>query len=191
MLRRSASANHSKPLPVLREEFRWLRHETCRPGRGLPDWGAKGDHWRGHVVSSRFGYQRSTQPIGPANDAPAQLAEFTMRDPILSKINPNIDKLKPNFGETHALINYDVSYVDNMELPVAMEALNVPIPITNPPQPVQTPFPGPRLPYGWVGSAQTVQQFQAATSDFLSDDPALNGLERTSMAQAGHNIILQ
>lgn len=115
------------------------------------------------------------QPIGPANDSPAQLAEFTIRDPILSKINPNIDKLKPNFGETHALINYDVSYVDNMTLPVAMAALDVPIPITNPALPVQMPLPGPRLPYGWVGSAQTVAQFQKGAADFLSTGPA-NGL---------------
>lgn len=115
------------------------------------------------------------QPIGPSNDAPAQLAEFTIRDPVLSKINPNIDKLKPNFGETHALINYDVSYVDNMALPVAMAALDVPVPITDPPLPVQTPFPGPRLPYGWVGSSQTVDQFQKAAADFLSLGPA-NGL---------------
>ncbi len=115
------------------------------------------------------------QPIGPSNDAPAQLAEFTIRDPILSKINPNIDKLKPFFGETHALINYDVSYVDNMALPVAMAALDVPIPITDPPLPVQTPFPGPRLPYGWVGSSQTVSQFQASMNDFLKRGP-INGL---------------
>jgi len=115
------------------------------------------------------------QPIGPSSDAPAQLAEFTIRDPILSKINPNIDKLKPFFGETHSLINYDVSYVDNMTLPVAMAALDVPIPITDPPLPVQTPFPGPRLPFGWVGSAQTVGQFQKAMAEFLGVGPS-NGL---------------
>ncbi len=115
------------------------------------------------------------QPRGPSNDAPAQLAEFTMRDPVLSKINPNIDKLHEFFGETHALINYDVSYVDNMALPVAMAALDVPIPITDPPLPVQTPFPGPRLPFGWVGSAQTVEQFQKAAAEFLSLGAA-NGL---------------
>lgn len=115
------------------------------------------------------------QPIGPSSDAPAQLAEFTIRDPILSKINPNIDKLKPNFGETHALINYDVSYVDNMALPVAMAALDVPIPITDPPLPVQTPFPGPRLPFGWVGSSLTVDQFQKSMAEFLAVGPG-NGL---------------
>jgi hypothetical protein len=115
------------------------------------------------------------QPIGPSNDSPAQLAEFTIRDPVLSKINPNIDKLKPFYGETHALINYDVSYVDNMTLPVAMAALDVPIPITDPPLPTQTPFPGPKLPYGWVGSSQTVEQFQKSVADFLSLGPT-NGL---------------
>jgi hypothetical protein len=57
-------------------------------------------------------------------------------------------------GETHALINYDVSYVDNMALPVAMEALDVPVPVqTVPPLNPANPNPGPRLPYGWIGAA--------------------------------------
>lgn len=122
--------------------------------------------------------KNDSEPIGPANDAPAQLAEFTIRDTILSTINPHIDELFPNHGETHALFNYDVSYVDNMTLPVAMEALDVPVPITDPPVPplVVTPFPGPRLPYGWVGSAQTVDQFEAALRDFLKPNDPVNGL---------------
>jgi hypothetical protein len=108
------------------------------------------------------------QAHAPVGDAPSQLIEWTIRDPVLSTINRNIDILKPNFGETHALINYDVSYVDNMALPVAMEALDVPIPVTNPPQPVQKPYPGPRLPYGWVGAALTLPDFQAAMNNILN-----------------------
>jgi hypothetical protein len=116
---------------------------------------------------------RKTEPPqqahAPASDSPSQLIEWTMRDPVLSTLNPNIDLLKPNFGETHALINYDVSYVDNMALPVAMEALDVPIPITEPPQKtVQIPFPGPRLPYGYVGAALSLPAFQTAVDSILT-----------------------
>src|SRR5262249_10508401 len=35
--------------------------------------------------------------------------------------------------------------------------------------------PGPRLPFGWIGAAQTAAEFQGALSDFTSNTPA-NGL---------------
>jgi hypothetical protein len=116
------------------------------------------------------------QAKAPVNDAPAQLAEWTIRDPVLAIINPNIEKVKLNSGETHALVNYDVSYVDSMQLPVAMEALDVPIPVT--PQPEldkKNPNPGPSLPYGWIGAAQTPAEFQASMASFTSDGQQ-NGL---------------
>lgn len=117
------------------------------------------------------------QAKAPAGDAPSQLIEWTMRDPVLSLLNPNIDLLHPNFGETHANINYDVSYVDNMALPVAMAALDVPVPVqTVPPLDPRNPNPGPRLPYGWIGAAQSFEEFQRAITDFTADDPAINGL---------------
>ncbi len=122
-----------------------------------------------HVVPAQ-------QAKAPANDAPAQLTEWTMRDPVLSIINPNIDIDHPFFGETHANINYDVSYVDSMALPVAMEALDVPVPVqTVPPLDPRNPNPGPRLPFGWIGAAQTPAEFQADISAFTQTG-AQNGL---------------
>ena len=98
----------------------------------------------------------------PLDDAPSQLAEFTIRDPYQLTLNPGLDP--KTLGP---LINYDVSYVDSMVLPVAMEATNVPIPNATPAMPAA---------YGWTGAAQTTQTLQAAIKNFTSDDPNLNGL---------------
>ena len=52
--------------------------------------------------------------------APAQLAEWTFRDPYLENfINDPL--------QTFPLINYDVSYVNNLAAPVTIEATDVPI----------------------------------------------------------------
>jgi hypothetical protein len=109
------------------------------------------------------------QALAPVGDAPSQLIEWTIRDPVLSTLNPNIDLLHANHGETHANINYDVSYVDNMALPVAMEALDVPVPVqTVPPLDPRNPNPGPRLPYGWIGAALTLPEFQNAVNNIIT-----------------------
>jgi hypothetical protein len=99
----------------------------------------------------------------PLNDAPSQLTEYTIRDPYQKTLNPglNLDELGP-------LINYDVSYVDSMVLPVAMEATDVPIPNPNGPK--------TRTPYGWVGASQVNKTIQDGIRDFTSNDPKLNGL---------------
>jgi hypothetical protein len=135
----------------------------------------------GMVMWYRQGLNNQTDRTNPApeqakatrNDAPSQLIEWTMRDPVLSIVNPNIDILKPNFGETHANINYDVSYVDSMALPVAMEALDVPVPVQPTPSlDPRNPNPGPRLPFGWIGAAQTADELQAELRDFTSNGAA-------------------
>ncbi|MFO0810254.1 MAG: hypothetical protein U0746_16655 [Gemmataceae bacterium] len=146
--------------------------------------GTNGQAATGMVLWYRQGLNNQTdrhqpaplQAKAPANDAPAQLAEWTIRDTVLSIINPNIDRLHLFYGETHANINYDVSYVDSMALPVAMAALDVPVPVqTVPPLDPRNPNPGPRLPYGWIGAAQTAAEFQAALANFTSNTSA-NGL---------------
>ena len=72
----------------------------------------------------------------PLPDAPAQLTEFTIRDPYLKLW------LKDP-AQTGILFNYDVSYVDSLVAPIAMEATNVPI--TNQAPPVNQS-------YGWAGA---------------------------------------
>jgi hypothetical protein len=47
---------------------------------------------------------------------------------------------------------------------------------TVPPLDPRNPNPGPRLPYGWIGAAQSPDEFQKAVNDFTSNDRNINGL---------------
>ena len=97
---------------------------------------------------------------GPALDSPDQLAEWTIRDKVyLSNIRT---KNSIPTSEKVTLVNYDVSYVDNMFLPVAMEALDVPIP--------HPPFPPGRnsQPYGWIGAINTSAELQGKITTFTT-----------------------
>jgi len=103
---------------------------------------------------------------GPALDSPDQLAEWTIRDKAYLS-NPKITARTKNeipASEKVNLINYDVSYVDNMFLPVAMEALDVPIPAP--------PFPPGRKPqpYGWIGAINKSQDLQAKILAFTGSN---------------------
>ncbi|MCW5558148.1 MAG: hypothetical protein KIT22_10005, partial [Verrucomicrobiae bacterium] len=109
-------------------------------------------------------WYRSDHFVGPALDSPDQLLEWTIRDQqYLSnpQINARTQQRIPA-SEKVTLINYDVSYVDNMFLPVAMEALDVPVPA--PP----VPFDQNRGPYGWIGSTNTPQDLQAKLKAFAA-----------------------
>jgi hypothetical protein len=101
----------------------------------------------------------------PANDAPDQLLEMTFRDDYLSGLSTAQHGLIPE-SEQHALVNYDVSYVDSILQPVAMEATNVPI----------QNFPTDDPAFGWIGASQTVDQLQGKIAAFASNDPSVNGL---------------
>jgi hypothetical protein len=112
-----------------------------------------------------------TAKLAPALDSPDQLLEWTIRDgPYLG--NPQITArtggLIPD-SEKVTLINYDVSYVDNMFLPVAMEALDVPVPA--PP----VPFTQNRGPYGWIGATNTTANLQGKIRAFTAPGGALLG----------------
>jgi len=88
-------------------------------------------------------FYHATTPQGIALDAPTQLTEFTIRDPYLT--NWLTEKI---VAETTVEFNYDVSYVDSLTAPIAMEAVNVPVPIPNNPNP-----PTQGYNYGWAGSS--------------------------------------
>ncbi|HAB19327.1 MAG TPA: hypothetical protein DCE44_23220, partial [Verrucomicrobiales bacterium] len=102
--------------------------------------------------------------VAPALDSPDQLVEWTFRDEkYLSnpQINARTDNQIPS-SQKVTLVNYDVSYVDSLFLPVAMEALDVPVPA--PPTPF-TQNPGP---YGWIGSTNTSEQLQTKIKAFTA-----------------------
>jgi hypothetical protein len=113
----------------------------------------------------------------PNNIAPFQLTEFTFRGPFYNR-DVNIgtgfdwlldgnDKHDPRGVYASSIGNiadYDISFVDTISMPVAMEATGVNIPGTT----AQAPF-------GWVGSSQSINDFQQALQDFAStNEPGKN-----------------
>ena len=105
-------------------------------------------------------WYHSQIPAAPTVDSPDQLIEMTFRDPYLAQF-PGVPD-----SETIVLINYDVSYVDSISLPVAMEAADVPIPnVTN----------SPLLPYGWIGAELSTEEMQQELAAFTEDNNALLG----------------
>jgi hypothetical protein len=106
--------------------------------------------------------------VNPGADAPEQLIEFTIRDKdFLTKVSDDVNPIDPS--QLITLINYDVSYVDNLLLPVAMEATSVPVPNTDEAQD-----------YGWIGAKQDYLgdgSLQAEIKKFTSDNSE-NGLGR-------------
>ncbi|MFO1460687.1 MAG: hypothetical protein U1G08_14940 [Verrucomicrobiota bacterium] len=112
-----------------------------------------------------------TALLAPALDAPDQLVEWTIRDQAYlgnPQINQRTGGQMPTSQQV-TLINYDVSYVDNMFLPVAMEALEVPVPA--PPAPF-TQNPGP---FGWIGSTNSAGELQAKIHSFIASPNLLLG----------------
>jgi hypothetical protein len=89
-------------------------------GQGSTEWVSSASNYPAGETPVVVFYRADTpKTVLPA--APAQLVEWTFRDPYLTKFITN-DPL-----QTFPLINYDVSYVNNLTAPVAIEASNVPI----------------------------------------------------------------
>jgi len=131
-----------------------------------PDIGDEGDYTGNGVV---MWYRAALK--APALDAPDQLAEWTIRDPYLGTktITDRLNEVnaKINDSEKVTLINYDVSYVDNMFLPVAMAALDVPLPDgagTNPR--IYPPNPA----YGWIGAINDPKDLVTKIQSFTTGD---------------------
>lgn len=113
-------------------------------------------------------YHAPGKALGIANDAPSQLLEMTFRDQYLATL-PTAS-LIPKSEKSFPLVNYDVSYVDSMVLPVAMEARNVPVPDQTVPPNKQS-----LKPFGWIGSKLKFAELQLALNAFTADG-AGNGL---------------
>ena len=91
----------------------------------------------GSITNGRIMWYHALTGQAPNNGAPAQLTEMTFRSTYYNPSNNGGFKYlfnsDPQFiaANDFNLINYDVSYVDSMVLPVAMEADDVPIAIRN------------------------------------------------------------
>ena len=124
-------------------------------------------------------------------DTPTQLIEQTFRDVWMGSQTdgqynlptwPDIQKQAPQPNLT--LINYDVSYVDAMMLPVAMEATDVVVPFTKPGDKNHTRA------YGWAGANLTVSKFQGEILKFTTNAPSQdypNGYLGTYFNGLGYN----
>ncbi len=121
--------------------------------------GTNGDTSRGDYPVVM--YYHAISPQQPANSAPEQLLEYTIRDPYQNVLNSNlpVSILGP-------LFNYDVSAVDSIAFPATMEAPVVPL---------LNQGSGTAA-FGWIGIPQSVSQIQTAIANFTSNDPAVNGL---------------
>jgi hypothetical protein len=98
------------------------------------------------------------------DDAPAQLVETTFRDPYLKQLGVT------DASQTFPLLSYDVSYVNTLHAPVALEASNVPI-TSGAIASGNLAYYRPNQAWGWNGSNQGAATFDPLVSDFVANRP--------------------
>ena len=147
-----------------------------------PAKGAGSNNPDGRVMWYHDYRDKTTAPsIGPfdfGTDGPGQLSEWTIRDPQMIRWAPNTPAT-----QIQTIFNYDVSYVDNLTLPAAMESPTF-----------RSRRPGlhhPIIPtdsYGWLGSDLSILQMQQAMNEFTLTDPTtLNSLLGNYFAGRGYD----
>jgi hypothetical protein len=118
----------------------------------------------------------------PNDDTEDQLAEWTIRDHVYL-VNPQITAKTSNEipdNQLVTLINYDVSNVDNLYLPLAMEANDVwvvPQKSGTGPTPNRTgwgPGSDPDI-YGWTGAINRIGFLQSHIREFTAENNQLLG----------------
>jgi hypothetical protein len=142
----------------------------------------------GTIENGVIMWYRSEIPLGPADDTEDQLAEWTIRDhkyltdTSLAHENYNIPD-----NQLLRLINYDVSNVDTLYLPLAMQATDTWVvpQATNPNKPGVDPnkpnltggySPGSvENPFGWTGAIIKIDDLQVKIRKFAENNTE-NGL---------------
>jgi hypothetical protein len=118
----------------------------------------------------------------PNDDTEDQLAEWTIRDHgylVNPKITAKTNSEIPD-NQLVTLINYDVSNVDNLYLPLAMAANDVwvvPQKSGQPPNPNRNGWRPGSVPdvYGWTGAINTIDFLQRHIREFTADNNKLLG----------------
>ena len=111
----------------------------------------------------------SGTPLAPSDAAPAQQMELAIRDPyLLHFIN--------DLQQTKVLMNYDVSYVNKLAAPVAMEAAGVPITLGDQISLTQPPAYFGSEDYGWNPTTTDATTFATNIANFVG-----NGANNTQM----------
>ncbi len=95
--------------------------------------------------------------------APTQLAEWSIRDKYLGTMTTG-SQIAASEKPANPFVNYDVSYVDNLMLPVAFEA-----PSTSPPNHFNLSMAN-----GWLGSNLQIGTMQDTVKAFTSTTPGTN-----------------
>jgi hypothetical protein len=137
-----------------------------------------GDTIRNGVVM----WYRAEIAEAPNDDAEDQLAEWTIRDHGYL-VNPKITaKTRSEIPDNQlvTLINYDVSNVDNLYLPLAMAANDVwvvPQKSGTGPNPNRTGWKPGSVPnvYGWTGAINMIKFLQDRIREFTADNNLLLG----------------
>jgi hypothetical protein len=124
-------------------------------------------------------WYRAEIPEAPNDDIEDQLAEWTVRDHDYL-VNPQITAKtngKIPFTQLVTLINYDVSNVDNIYLPLAMAANDVWVLPQKGPTDKRTDWSPGSDPdaYGWTGAINTIEFLQTRIRDFTVPDNQLLG----------------
>jgi hypothetical protein len=125
-------------------------------------------------------WYRAQTPVDPVSDSEDQLAEFTIRDHYYlgnSKITNRVAAKgygKIPDGEVVTLMNYNVSNVDNLYLPLAMEANDVWVLSA---EGARTGWKDGKNPdvYGWTGAINSKAELQDAIHEFTADKNELLG----------------
>jgi hypothetical protein len=102
------------------------------------------------------------KPKTVPDDAPAQLTEITFRDPYLTQFITD-----PK--QTFPLLNYDVSYVNNLVAPVSMAASHVPITYGDTESKTVPPTYYGYEDFGWLATDRDTAAFENAIKDFVKN----------------------
>jgi hypothetical protein len=113
-------------------------------------------------------FYRSATPKTVLAAAPAQLVEWTFRDPYLMQFIT--DPL-----QTFPLINYDVSYVNNLIAPVSIEASSVPITFGDRLSTMTPPTYYGSQDYGWNPTDLDTTAFEGPIAEFIAPKNAILG----------------
>jgi hypothetical protein len=107
-------------------------------------------------------FYRADTPEGVSDAAPAQLMEWTFRDPFLLHF---IDDLQ----QSKVLMNYDVSYVNKLAAPIAMEAAGVPITLGDQISLTKPPTYFGSQDYGWNPTTTDAVTFANNITNFVKN----------------------
>jgi hypothetical protein len=127
------------------------------------DWVLSAQNYRPSETPTLMFYY-SKNLVATTDGAPAQLVEFTFRDPLLKQLGVT------DASQTFPELSYDVSYVNTLHAPAALEASSVPITSGAKASNNLTYYGDPKD-WGWNGSNRGLAAFNPLLRDFVQNTP--------------------